>query len=287
MISVFLMGGLGNQLFQIFTAFAYAFQHKIKLILPYEKVLKTGRPRPTYWGNFLNHLTIFTTANPANNMSNSDIFVGCKQYGYGEHHYSPIPYQNGEKILLCGYFQSPKYFREYENQIMKIMRIDEQKEAIKKEYSVYFTPEYVYTISIHFRLGDYKGNPCHPVLPYEYYEKALNTIIGLVGEGFRVLYFCEKEDNEIVEGMINRIRENSHIEDFIKVSDEIADWKQMLIMSLCDSHIIANSSFSWWGAYFGSKEGGCVTCYPRTWFSGPLLSNYMGDMFPEEWIEIV
>jgi len=290
MITVFLMGGLGNQLFQIFAAFAYAIQHNTKVVFPYEKQLTTGHLRPTYWGNFLNSISIFTTANLANNVSNRDIFVGSTQYRWEEHHYSPLPkYIEGQNILLYGYFQSPKYFQEDENQIMRLMRIEEQKEAIKEEFAGYFNPgkshiENIHTISMHFRMGDYKGNACHPVLSYDYYEKALNLIIGLVPTGLpiRVLYFCEKEDNIIVEGIIALLRENCHIKDFMKVGDEVADWKQMLLMSLCDSHIIANSTFSWWGAYFGSR--GSMTCYPRTWFSGPLSANYMGDMFPEEWI---
>ena len=299
MITVFLMGGLGNQLFQIFAAFAYAIQYNTKVVLPYEEVLATGRPRPTYWGNFLNSLTIFTTANPANSMSNRDIFDNSTPYHWIDHHYQAIPPPLGEQdgegcngvqenILLYGYFQSPKYFREQEDQIMRMMRIEPMKESIRSEYAEYFTSTagYIHTISMHFRLGDYKDNPCHPVLPYSYYANALDLIMGLVDPGTkaRVLYFCEKEDNDIVEEVVNKLAEQSHIISFVKVGDEVADWKQMLMMSLCDSHIIANSSFSWWGAYFGSRHS--VTCYPRTWFSGPLAGNHMGDMFPEGWVDV-
>lgn len=289
MITTFLMGGLGNQLFQIFAAFAYAIQYNTKLILPYEEVLTTGINRPTYWGNFLNSLSIFSTANPANGMSNNDIFVGTTQYRWDHHHYSMIPaYEEGQNILLYGYFQSPKYFKDYEDQIMRILRIEEQKEVIKEKFTLYFTKGEshignIHTISMHFRLGDYKWNPCHPILPYKYYEDALNLIIGLVGkENIRVLYFCEKEDNEIIEEVVAKLKKSCHIEDFMKVCDEVADWKQMLIMSVCDSHIIANSSFSWWGAYFGSR--GSLVCYPKIWFAEALEGAYMGDMFPEEWI---
>ena len=297
MITIFLMGGLGNQLFQIFAAFAYAIQYNTKLVLPYDEVLNTGRSRPTYWGNLLNSLSIFTTANPANGVSNSDILVGTTQYRWEQHHYSAIPaFQDSpdnQNILLYGYFQSPKYFQGYEDQIIRMMRIEPMKESIRGEYAEYFTGaaghiENMYTISMHFRLGDYKGNPSHPVLPYSYYENALDLIMGLINPDakIRVLYFCEKEDHDEVKGTIAKLREHSHIEDFVKVGDEVADWKQMLLMSLCDSHIIANSSFSWWGAYFGGKREGKMVCYPKEWFSGGLKESYMGDMFPEEWVEI-
>ena len=53
-VSCYLMGGLGNQLFQIFTTIAYGMQHNRKVVLPYTKQLTTGTVRNTYWDNFLN-----------------------------------------------------------------------------------------------------------------------------------------------------------------------------------------------------------------------------------------
>jgi hypothetical protein len=277
------MGGLGNQLFQIFAAFAYAIQYKCRLILPYDEVLTTGISRPTYWGNFLNSLSIFTTANPANGLSNSELFESCNHYQWHHHHYSPIPFSS-DNLLLYGYFQSPKYFQEYESQIFRIMRIKEIQEKIKQDYSQYFSNESKYKISMHFRLGDYKENPYHPVLSYNYYLNALNMICSLTEIEIQVLYFCEKEDNQIVNETIEKLKLVHNIE-FIKVDDEISDWKQMMIMSLCDINIIANSSFSWWGAYFGKKDR--IICYPDKWFDGQLESNYTGDMFPDCWIKII
>ena len=51
----------------------------------------------------------------------------------------------------------------------------------------------------------------------------------------------------------------------MKVDDNIPDWKQMLIMANCDANIIANSTFSWWGAYF-NKNPKKIVCYPNVWF---------------------
>jgi hypothetical protein len=103
----------------------------------------------------------------------------------------------------------------------------------------------------------------------------------------RVLYFCEQEDGEIVDQMIQtQFRDFRNIE-FVKVDDEIEDWKQMLLMSLCDSHIIANSTFSWWGAYMNPCLTKTVT-YPRQWF-GPNLAHIdmeASDLFPVDWIKI-
>ena len=59
----------------------------------------------------------------------------------------------------------------------------------------------------------------------------------------------------------------------------------MHLMSLCNHNIIANSTFSWWGAYFNHHEDKIV-CYPDIWF-GPAQGNkYMGDLFPEKWYKV-
>ena len=72
---------------------------------------------------------------------------------------------------------------------------------------------------------------------------------------------------------------------FVKASDELYDWEQMLLMSCCDHHIIANSSFSWWGAYFNpSKEK--IVCYPSVWFGPKLAYMDVKDLFPDSWEKI-
>ena len=106
----------------------------------------------------------------------------------------------------------------------------------------------------------------------------------------RVLYFCEKEDNNIVLEMIKKL--NDHFPDllFIKVDDSIMDWKQMLLMSCCDHNIIANSTFSWWGAYMNDSTKKIV-CYPSIWFGVRVTQarshdDYIKDLYPEDWIKI-
>jgi hypothetical protein len=142
---------------------------------------------------------------------------------------------------------------------------------------------------MHFRLGDYKEKQdYHPILPYEYYENALFNIFCFRRnwplKPYRILYFCEKEDNDIVNTHIEKLKEKYGFVYFVKVDDEIADWKQLLLMSCCDNNIIANSSFSWWAGYFNQNADKFV-CYPHLWF-GPKANNNLEDMFPIEWNHI-
>jgi len=157
---------------------------------------------------------------------------------------------------------------------------------VKKENEILFE-ENKYNISIHFRIGDYKFlQHSHNILPYHYYELALHTIIQkLPNENINVFVFGEQEDNDIVFHMIEQLKQKYPQIHFIKIDDNIPDWKQLLLMSCCDSNIIANSSFSWWGAYFNRNKRKIV-CYPSVWFGPSLSHNYVGDMFPDTWTQI-
>jgi hypothetical protein len=140
------------------------------------------------------------------------------------------------------------------------------------------------TISIHFRLGDYKNlQDFHPILSYEYYYKALKYLIKS-NENYNVLYFCEELDKDVVEFIIFRLKKQFVNINFIQCPFDIEDWQQLLLMSLCNNHIIANSTFSWWGAYFNNKEK--KVCYPSIWFGQKLQHNDLKDLFPNDWIEI-
>lgn len=289
MITVYLMGGLGNQLFQIFTTIAYALEHKHQFIFPYSEELCCGVTRPTYWKNFLGSLKFCTTDNQIYNHITHILhqLPQCKEVGF---HYTKLPQiPSDQSFMLHGYFQSPKYFDSYKTSICKLMRFEETQQTIRAEFASYIDAPYV--ISMHFRLGDYKEKQqYHPVLVREYYERALNNILSRVSNHhIRVLYFCEAEDNEYVEATIqylrSKINEYGDAVTFMKVSDVIDDWKQMTLMSCCNSHIIANSSYSWWGAYLCDRTDKIV-CYPSKWF-GPAMGHVVvDDLFPSEWTRI-
>ena len=289
-ITSHLMGGLGNQLFQIFLTISYAITNKVKFIFPFSKILPDGIERPTYWDSFLQPLKIFTTEFIQNKLSNNDLyqFQVHKENGF---HYQSIP-NFPFNIMFYGYWQSYKYFDDVKNDIFKMIRLDKVKESVKNEYIRYFD-ETSETISVHFRLGDYKSKQeYHPILPYTYYMKSLGYILEHSNENTkkRVLYFCENEDNDTVLEMIQRLNKIYPDILFIKVDDTISDWKQMILMSCCHYNIIANSTFSWWGAYMNYYEKKIV-CYPSLWFGQKITypkssDEYMKDLFPIEWKKI-
>ena len=281
-ISCYLMGGLGNQLFQIFTTIAYGIRSKRKIIFPYSETLDSGKIRNTYWNTFLSSLKTMTTFGTSNERLSH--FV---QYHESTHHYNEIPMLQNKEFLLFGYFQSHKYFESEKETIFSLIRLSESRKKIVDEFSEYF-PENTCVVSMHFRLGDYKNMlQNHPILPSIYYEKALMHILMHSNNHnpVNVLYFCEKEDNDVVSDIIQQFSIFYTGFKFIKVNDHIEDWKQMLLMSNCHHNIIANSSFSWWGAYFNDNPDKIV-CYPSLWFGPALSDKKVHDMFPNEWNKI-
>ena len=285
MISVFLMGGLGNQLFQIFTALAQAIEQNVKIVFPYTDKLHVGVVRPTYWTNFLNSLSIFTTANKDTGVTNEDLNQ-FQVFHETKFSYNIIPHFNNVNTILAGYFQSWKYFHKYREQIFQLIRLYDILEANRTEFQEYFLENPAFNVSMHFRLGDYKHKQdFHPVMPYEYYETALNKCIEVIDQDsiVTVLYFCEAEDNDYVTEIIRRLKEIHTKIHFQKVDDAIPDWKQLLIMSNCNANIIANSTYSWWGAYLSNRNR---VYYPCKWFGPNLQHNNLDDLFLDEWTKI-
>lgn len=288
MITIHLKGGLGNQLFQIFATIAYALENNHEFIFPYADKLHTGMIRPTYWSNLLQSLIVYTAANPSCMYLNSQIhqLPVCREPHFN---YAKIPQIDPSKsFALDGYYQTFKYFEKYEAQIYEMINLENQQTQSKRDFEDYLGN--VFTISMHFRIGDYKyKQQYHPVMPKEYYEKALNMMLSNIKSDapIRVVYFCEQEDNDHVNQIIQYLKSTiaQYTVEFVKVDDTIADWKQLLLMSCCNSHIIANSSYSWWGAYFCPDKNKQV-CYPSKWFGHAIGNVITDDLFPSNWKKI-
>jgi hypothetical protein len=274
------MGGLGNQLFQIFTTISYAI--KTRNMFSFYNADFTGGiiKRDTYWGNLLSKLKPFL-------KKEFPLLHIIKETEFG---FTEIPLTNfiNKNVCLHGYFQSYKYFQSTYATIYRLLNIDSHKDTIKnKNTSLGVDIDYNNTISIHFRLGDYaKMQHIHPIIPYKYYQNALTYIVENAKDTKynRVLFFCEEDDLSDVTITINKLKEYFKQITFERGSSELKDWEQMLLMSCCKYNIIANSSFSWWGAYLNTNIDK-VVCYPSLWF-GPSMSHNTSDLFPDEWVKI-
>ena len=280
MISSKLCGGLGNQLFQIFTTISYAIENSKPFFFLNNFQLGNGSNgstiRYTYWNTFLSALYPFLR-----NINEIPQFTYITE--------NDFKYQILSKksintcTLLVGYFQSPKYFNNYKDTIYKLLKIDLKKTIVKNKILIDFN-ETTY-ISAHFRFGDYKKYPnIYTLLTETYYKNALNYILKDELKELKVLYFCENDSvNEVNEIIVSLTNDFPQIT-FIRADSQLEDWEQMLLMSLCQHNIIANSTFSWWGAYLNTNPEKIV-CYPGQWFS-PEAKKDTSDLFLDDWKKI-
>ena len=275
MITCNLCGGLGNQLFQIFTTISYAIKSKNKFYFLDSEISPSITKRYTFWNSLLYKLKPFLVEAVVQDSK----IVKQPDFTFNEIEISEL--MDNNNICLEGYFQSYKYFQSHYDTIYKMLDIDKQKKTILPLSNL------ENTISLHFRLGDYKALQwCHPIMTYEYYKKAISFIQNKDTTVRNVFFFCEEEDIETVMVTVNLLIKDFHNLFFIRASNSLSDWEQMLLMSCCNHNIIANSSFSWWGAYFNSNPNKIV-CYPETWF-GPTIpeSTKTQDLCPMEWNKI-
>lgn len=276
MITCNLMGGLGNQLFQIFITISQSIITKNGFKFSDAKTLGEGSTtiRHTYWDSFLSNLQPFLTSSfPEMIVIREDNFVDYK---------IPSEFIKNKNILFFGYFQSYKYFHNEYDTITRLLGVKKLKSTLENKLSF----DKNNTISMHFRLGDYKNlQDYHPIMRYEYYENSLQYILTKLSvSDLNVIYFCEDGDVEDVNITIKKLTDKFKSLTFTRASNELADWEQMLLMSLCQHNIIANSSFSWWGAYLNSNTEKIV-CYPAIWY-GERANVDTRHMFPESWTKM-
>lgn len=279
MITCNLMGGLGNQIFQIFATIAYSIKSKNKFQFLAQETLGGGSCtlRYTFWNTFFSSLKPFLITNlPPVNVIRENGFT------YNE---LPVGSMVETNVLIHGYFQSDKYFKDQFEMICRVIGLEKKKQSVLDTLRLN-KEDLNNTISMHFRLGDYKKlSDFHPIATPQYYENALNHFNSkFPEEKFSILYFCEDQDINDVQITIQNLENKFLNYKFIRGDNTLPDWQQMLYMSLCRHNIIANSSFSWWGAYFNTNPDK-VVCYPSVWF-GQTANIDTKDLCPQEWIKL-
>ena len=265
MITITLMGGLGNQLFQLFFLMSYANKHNLQFCLP---LTVPGRRSNSYRSTIFKFLEKYR-------KDLSHKLLPEQQF----HFYEILKIGN---IKFHGYYQSHKYFENHYEEIMNKIKIRE----IKNNPNLIPNNKEI-TCSMHFRFGDYKHlQHAHLLLPKSYYFKALKTLIEKTKkDNWKILYFCEKEDDKQISVIISELTNKYNSIMFEKASNDLEDWEQMLTMSNCFHNIIANSSFSWWGSYFNDNKNKIVIA-PNKWFGPNLKDKIIDDLYYDKCIKI-
>jgi hypothetical protein len=250
-------GHLGNQMFQ------YAVVKAVCARRGYEARI------PRYAG--LELTAVFDIPDPE--LTDNDVRSLVHLYKEPHFAYSDAVFDVPDNCNLQGYFQSQRYFEHCAAEIRASLAFKPALVAQADRVSsrllggAWLQPT---TVSLHVRRGDYLALPTyHPVCPAEYYEQALGFMEERVGR-MRVVVFSDDLEwcRETFRGRRYRFSDNDSGTD-------------LLLMSRCDHHIIANSSFSWWGAWLNPSPDKIVIA-PEVWF-GPDCPQDSQDLRPPDW----
>ena len=169
-----------------------------------------------------------------------------------------------ENCSLYGFFQTEKYFKHIEKQIRKDFTF---KDEIKNECDD-LIKQFTNPIALHIRRGDFVwNNKNHPPLSLDYYKSALD----LFDSVREVIIFSD--DTEWCK------EQELFADDRFAVAEGGDQFYDLCLMSMCDDFIIANSTFSWWGAWLANR--GKVIA-PKEWF-GETLGHDTKDLYCKGW----
>lgn len=255
-----LSGGLGNQLFQVATARAYARRTGRTLKLP-RRV--SGDRRTSY------RQALFSTVPTLGLL---EAHRSRALYAEPAFSYRQIPEFGAARVELRGYFQSASYFERSDVQRVLTPSTSLITAADALLHALRERAEGRPLVAVHVRRGDYLQKPdYHVVLPARYYARAVAS----TAEDALLALFSDDLPACRAEAILDASR--------VVPVDQPAD-VSLLVMAGCDHHIIANSSLSWWGAYLAAPRAGRVLA-PSQWF-GPLGPGDTDDLLPAGW-EIV
>lgn len=279
-------GGLGNQMFQYAAGRALALRHGAELVLDtrvFDAKTQFGfglghfntQERPAAAGE----LPPQKRTSPLRHLVWRGLRLKPKLFREDGLSYNSTFERAEDGIYLNGYWQSERYFKPFEETIRQDFEIrtppDLANRAILAELAD------MPAISLHIRRGDYvvdpRTNATHGTCTLDYYSRAVDLIAGRMAEAPVVIAFSDDPD---------WVRENLVLPVEMRVmdhNDSDHNYEDMRLMSACRHHVIANSSFSWWGAWLNPSADKIVVS-PARWFADPKLVNE--DIWPEDWIRL-
>jgi hypothetical protein len=257
MITCELMGGLGNQLFQIATTIYLAKENNDDFCFDIDthNVHWQGNKASVYRGSIYSRLK-------------NETFDVENTFNENGHEFKKIDYKTNMKIV--GYFQSEKYFSKYRDNILDLFKpTDEINNYISEKYGNYLNKK---TCSLHVRHGDYLTLAAHhQPLQMKYYQEAIKHFDS------DTLFIVFSDDIEWCKSVFKG-------DNFIFIENE-SDIIDLYLMSMCKNNIIANSSFSWWGSWLNKNENKKVIA-PSKWFGPANAHLKTDDIYTDKMIKI-
>lgn len=288
MIIIKLKGGLGNQMFQY--ALGRHLAQKNSDVLKLD--LSWFRPGGVATGDTVRPYALDNFSITAHGASEEDI-RRVKGMSYGivtlvkkianrlrpvtSYSFDPRILKQSGDVYLEGFFQNERYFKDIGPIIRNEFRPKEPLNVIAQ--NILQEIEQSNSVSLHIRRGDYvnnaNANAFHGVCPSDYYHVAIKKISRHVKEP---KYFIFSDDIAWAKADAEM---PAHA---IYVSQKgIADYEELFLMSKCKHNIIANSSFSWWGAWLNENPNKIVIA-PKRWVVDPKVNTV--DAVPAEWIRL-
>ena len=267
-VSVNLMGGLGNQLFQIAAAYAYARKTNKQLQLLH---ITTNGNRPVYWNSILQKMHSYLVSSLVNFPIhwNEDLPTMYKE----------IP-EFSENVYLHGYLQSSKYFYNdaLKDEIKDLFRPSAElmKEVSNKYQYVLDNKDRV--VVVHARRTDYLENTrminIHGPLTPDYYEIAIEKMKRVVE---RPIWVLSSDDNEFWKE-VSIVQTLSDV----VIVNECSDIHAFALLQQFEHYIISNSTFIWWCTWLSPAK---KVIAPSRWF-GPIGPRPFEDIYEPEWERI-
>ncbi|RIZ69486.1 MAG: alpha-1,2-fucosyltransferase [Methylococcales bacterium] len=178
---------------------------------------------------------------------------------------------------LYGYWQSELYFKAIESVIRQDFTFREPLKEHNAELALEMAT--IQAVSLHVRRGDYVSDPKNrnvmAICDLEYYRKAISYVVERVD---CPVFYIFSDD-------VPWVKQNLSVGFpcvYVEHNRSAESYRDMQLMSLCRHHVIANSSFSWWGAWLNANPAKIVIA-PKHWFRN---RNDDGDLIPDEWVRL-
>lgn len=282
MITVRLAGGLGNQMFQYAAGYALAQRLGTSLIIDPTAVDLDGK-REYQLGALNIEATIAQARAAPTRMTRllRRLRGPRREYFDPGSAFAATFFSLPDGVALTGYFQSWRYFDHVDTAIRRhfTLRSPLSQRGTMLADEIASKP---LAVSLHVRRGDYFSPGSigvHNSVGLPYYERAIAVLRGLLGADPH--FFLFSDDPAWVRNNISGLGAHTVVE-----GQHAAPWEDLALMALCQHHIIANSSFSWWGAWLNARAEKWVLA-PRQWFTPEALrKNNICDLLPPEWITV-